>query len=68
MYPDEDTYIMEVRINLMHNLNPIATIDARADAGNGGYYYSIASLVVKDVHYPIVASQPNWMPYDDKDL
>ncbi|MGX6452715.1 hypothetical protein ACWM0J_01580 [Pediococcus acidilactici] len=25
-----------------------------ADNGNGGYYYSVCSLVIKDVHYEVV--------------
>lgn len=28
--------------------------DWGADAGNGGYYYSVCSLVIKNVHYKVV--------------
>ena len=30
----------------MHNKNIICKANANADAGNGGYYYSIASFIV----------------------
>lgn len=52
--PDNDTIVNEVRVILFHNQNPIAQADMTADAGNGGFYYSIGSLVVKGVHYQIV--------------
>jgi hypothetical protein len=44
----------EVKVTLFHNQNPIALAEMTADAGNGGYYYSIGSFVVNGVHYPIV--------------
>lgn len=43
-------------VTLYHNQNPIAQADITADAGNGGYYYSVGSLVIKDIHFPIVDS------------
>lgn len=52
--PDEDTTINEVRVTLYHNQNPIAQADVSADAGNGGYYYSVGSFVVNDIHYKLV--------------
>ena len=52
--PDYDTCIHTARVTLFHNQNPIAQADVTADAGNGGYYYSVGSFVVKGVHYPIV--------------
>lgn len=51
---NEDTDVYEVRVTLYHNQNPIAQADMTADAGNGGYYYSVGSFVVNGVHYPIV--------------
>lgn len=30
------------------------TADCYANDGNGGYYYSVGSLVVKGIHYPVV--------------
>lgn len=52
--PDDDTTISEVRVTLFHNQNPIALAEMSADAGNGGYYYSIGSFVVNGIHFPIV--------------
>lgn len=34
------------RVTIMHNMNPICEAYANADAGNGGYYFSIASFIV----------------------
>ena len=44
---DGETYGCEAVIKLFHNRNLICRAEADADAGNGGYYYSIASLVIK---------------------
>lgn len=52
--PDDDTTVNEVRVTLLHNQNLIALAEMTADAGNGGYYYSIGSFVVNGIHYPIV--------------
>lgn len=52
--PDDDTIINEVTVTLFHNQNPIALAEMTADAGNGGYYYSIGSFVVNGIHFPIV--------------
>jgi len=52
--PDDDTDINHVKVTLFHNLNPIALAEMTADAGNGGYYYSVGSFVVNGIHYPIV--------------
>lgn len=46
--PDDDTRINAGIVTIYHNQNIVA------DAGNGGYYYSICSLVVDDVHYKVV--------------
>lgn len=51
---DGDTTVNTVDVKLLHNLNPIAVAEMYADAGNGGYYYSVASLVVNGVHYHMV--------------
>ena len=53
---DEDfgEYSMRNTVTLYHNQNPIAIADCEADAGNGGYYYSVCSLVIKNVHYKVV--------------
>jgi hypothetical protein len=35
------------QITILHNQNPVALADCRADAGNGGYYYSVLSLNIQ---------------------
>lgn len=52
--PDDDTTVNTVTLKIYHNRNSIATANMTADAGNGGYYYSVGSVVVNSVHYPIV--------------
>lgn len=44
---DFDTYGCSATVTIMHNRNIICKAIADADAGNGGYYYSIASFIVK---------------------
>lgn len=47
---DEDgygEYASEATITILHNRNPIAEAECYADAGNGGYYFSILSLRVR---------------------
>lgn len=51
---DGDTYVSEAVIKLFHNQNVIAQNMVGADAGNGGYYYSVASLVIGDFELPIL--------------
>lgn len=45
-WEDSDTSGCRARVTIMHNRNPICEAYANADAGNGGYYYSIASFIV----------------------
>lgn len=52
--PDYDTRVNKAVIKIFHNQNTIAQAEVTADAGNGGYYYSVGSLVVKDIHYRVV--------------
>ncbi|MBK0347870.1 hypothetical protein JDW15_04325 [Aerococcaceae bacterium zg-ZJ1578] len=52
--PDDDARIRRNTITLFHNQNPIALAEMTADAGNGGYYYSIGLMVIKDLHFPFV--------------
>lgn len=54
--PDDDTVINQAIINIYHNQNVVAQAEVTADAGNGGYYYSVGSFVVKDVHYKVVSA------------
>lgn len=44
---DRDTYGCKALVKFMHNKNVICEANADADAGNGGYYYSVASFVVR---------------------
>lgn len=45
-WEDGDTYGCSAVVTIMHNRNIICQAEADADAGNGGYYYSIASFLV----------------------
>lgn len=46
-WSDDDTYGCTAVIKILYTDGSICTAEADADAGNGGYYYSIASFVVK---------------------
>lgn len=46
-WDDGDTYGCSAEVVIMHNRNIICKAIGDADAGNGGYYYSIASFCVK---------------------
>lgn len=50
---DIDTAVNEVKIAIYHNQNPIAQADVYTDAGNGGYYYSVTSMIIGDVVIPV---------------
>lgn len=52
-YPYEESESLATVV-LYHNQNPIAQGECYADAGNGDFYYSVCSLKIKDVHYPVV--------------
>ena len=52
-YPDEESESLATVV-LYHNQNPIAQGSCYADGGNGNLYYSVCSLKIKDVHYPVV--------------
>ena len=41
-------------VTIYHNQNPIALAECEANDGNGGYYYSVCSLVVGKIHFPVV--------------
>ena len=43
----DDSYGTELTITILHNQNPIVHGNCMADAGNGGYYFSVLSLRVK---------------------
>ena len=46
-WEDGDTYGCSAVVTIMHNQNLICKAIGDANAGNGGYYYSIASFCVK---------------------
>ena len=52
-YYDGDTDVNEVKIAIYHNQNPIAQAEVHTDAGNGGYYYSVTSIIIGDVVIPV---------------
>ena len=41
-------------VTIYHNQNPIALAECEANDGNGGHYYSVASLVIGEIHFPVV--------------
>ena len=49
-WEDEDSYGCAAVVTIMHNRNIICRAIGNADAGNGGYYYSIASFIVRPVN------------------
>lgn len=42
------------KVTIFHNLNPVAI--AECDAEHNGYYYSVGSLVIGDIHFQVVRS------------
>ena len=52
--PDYNTNVNKAIVTIYHNQNPIAIADCYADAGNGGYYYSVCSFVIDTDNYKIV--------------
>ena len=46
-WDDGDTYGQTAVVKMFHNRNLICKAEGNADAGNGGYYYSIASFVIR---------------------
>ena len=46
-WDDVGTYGCSAVVTIVHNRNIICKAVANANAGNGGYYYSLASFVVK---------------------
>ena len=54
---EEDDFGITTSTNtviIYHNQNSIALAECEADNGNGGYYYSVASLVIGNIHFPVV--------------
>ena len=53
-FDNGDRTTCENTVTIYHNQNPIALAECEADDGNGGYYYSVGSLVIGDIHFPVV--------------
>ena len=51
---DFDEFSNHNTVTIYSNQNPVAQADCYADAGNGGYYFSVCSLVIGDVYFPVV--------------
>lgn len=51
---DIDTRESKAVLKLFHNQNVIAQNMVHADSGNGGYYYSVASLIIGDFETDIL--------------
>lgn len=47
-WEDGNTYGCSAVVKFLHNRNLICQANADADAGNGGYYFSIASFVITE--------------------
>lgn len=45
-WEDEDTYGCSALVKFLHNQNIICKANGNADAGNCGYYFSIASFIL----------------------
>ena len=43
-------------LKIFHNQNVIAQANIEADAGRGGYYYSVGSIQIGKVHYEMVSA------------
>ncbi len=50
----DEEYSNENTVTIYSNQNPVAQAECYADAGNGGYYFSVCSLVIGDVYFPVV--------------
>lgn len=53
---DDDTIVNTAIVTIYHNQNPIAIADCYADAGNGGYYYSVCAFKINCNYYKIVSA------------
>lgn len=53
-FDNGDGTTCENTVTIYHNQNPIALAECEANDGNGGYYYSVASIVIGNIHFPVV--------------
>ena len=54
IFDNGDGTTCENTVTIYHNQNPVAIAECEADDGNGGLYYSIGSLVIGKIHFPVV--------------
>ena len=54
IFDNGDGTTCENTVTIYHNQNLIALAECNADDGNGGYYYSVGSLVIGKIHFPVV--------------
>ena len=52
----DEEYENHNTITIYSNQNPVAQAYCYADAGNGGFYFSVCSLVIGDVYFPVVVA------------
>lgn len=50
----DEEYSNKNTVTIYSNQNPVAQAECYADAGNGGYYFSVCSLVIGDAYFPVV--------------
>lgn len=50
VFGDGEEFETNMTITIMHNQNVIAQGEGSADAGNGGYYYSVCGLKVTSIN------------------
>lgn len=53
-FDNGDGTTCENTVTIYHNQNPIALAECEANDGNGGYYYSVASIVIGKMNFPVV--------------
>ena len=50
----DEEYSNKNTVTIYSNQDPVAQAECYADAGNGGYYFSVCSLVIGDAYFPVV--------------
>lgn len=50
----DEEYSNKNTVTIYSNQNPVAQAECYADAGNGGYYFSVCSLVIGNAYFPVV--------------
>ena len=52
----DDEYENYNTVTIYSNQNPVAQAECHANAGNGGYYFRVCSLVIGATYFPVVAA------------